>query len=152
MVDLEQALPLLLPKAIAWAEAEESRAASTGQPLTPAQQDVARSVGVTRPELIRIALVDALPTPADPMLHAAAVQTGLVGPQMAGLTLGYSVFVRRGCDTIRLLSHEFRHVYQYEQAGSIAAFLPVYLQQIVEFGYAACPLEMDARAHERRSP
>jgi len=26
-------------------------------------------------------------------------------------------------------SHEVRHVYQYEQAGSIARFLPVYLRQ-----------------------
>jgi hypothetical protein len=71
---------------------------------------------------------------------------------MAGLTLGHAVFVRRGHDSWRLLSHEFRHVHQYEQAGSIAAFLPVYLQQIVQFGYANCPLEIDARNHERHAP
>ena len=39
--------------------------------------------------------------------------------------------------------------HQYEEAGSIADFLPVYLKQIVEFGYDSAPLEVDARAHER---
>jgi hypothetical protein len=47
-----------------------------------------------------------------------------------------------------LLSHELRHIYQYEAAGSIAAFLPIYLWQIAMVGYEECPLERDARAHE----
>ena len=58
------------------------------------------------------------------------------------------MFICRGHETKRLLSHELRHVHQYEQAGSIAGFLPEYLQQIVAFGYAAAPLEQEARAHE----
>jgi hypothetical protein len=40
-------------------------------------------------------------------------------------------------------------VHQYEAAGSIAAFLPLYLQQIVLYGYERAPFEVDARAHER---
>jgi hypothetical protein len=87
--------------------------------------------------------------PTDTALRNAAVQTGLLGPGMIGLTLGYAVLIRRGHEASpRLLSHEFRHVYQYEAAGSIAAFLPGYLQQIVAFGYVNAPLEADARAHE----
>ena len=75
--------------------------------------------------------------------------TGLLGPNMVGLTLGYAVLVCRGHEaTPRLLSHEFRHVHQYEIAGSIAAFLPGYLHQIVAYGYANAPLEIDARNHE----
>lgn len=38
--------------------------------------------------------------------------------------------------------------HQYEQAGSIAAFLPRYLQQIVTVGYNNAPFEIDARSHE----
>jgi hypothetical protein len=64
------------------------------------------------------------------------------------LTLGYSVLVCRGHETTRLLSHEFRHVHQYESVGSISAFLPLYLQQIVEFGYDDAPFEADARSCE----
>jgi len=68
-------------------------------------------------------------------------------------TFGEMVRLRRlichGHETVRLLSHEFRHVYQYEQAGSVAAFLPGYLLQIVERGYTSTTFEIDARAHER---
>jgi hypothetical protein len=35
-----------------------------------------------------------------------------------------------------------------EMAGSIAAFLTVYLQQLVTVGYENSPFEIDARAHE----
>jgi hypothetical protein len=40
-------------------------------------------------------------------------------------------------------------MYQYEQAGSIAADLPVYIQQIIDFGCRDVPYEIDARAYER---
>ncbi|MDH3604274.1 MAG: hypothetical protein OEU26_32110 [Candidatus Tectomicrobia bacterium] len=143
---------MLLPLAITWAEAEAAKVAHSDIALNNHLLTVARSVGVVQPELTRVALVHALPMPQDPKLNAAAVQTGLLGPGMVGLTLGYSVFVCHGHDTVRLLSHEFRHVYQYERAGSIAAFLPVYLTQIVQFGYANAPFEQDARAHERSVP
>ena len=147
-MDLRVALRLLLPGAIAWAEACASEAAATGVALTDAGIKIARRVGVQRPELIRLAIVDRLPLPEEPSLREAALQTGLLGPDMAGLTLGYSVFVVRGQESVRLLSHEFRHVHQYEAHGSIGAFLPVYLQQIVELGYANAPYELDAQAHE----
>lgn len=148
-MDLQVALPMLLPRAVVWAEDRAAEVAHSGIALNNHLLTVARSVGVVRPELIRVVLVNSLPMPQDPMLKAAAVQTGLLGPGMVGLTLGYSVFVCHGHDTVRLLSHEFRHVYQYERAGSIAVFLPVYLAQIVQFGYANAPFEQDARAHER---
>jgi hypothetical protein len=69
---------------------------------------------------------------------------------MAGLTLGHSIFIVRGQKTSRLLSHECRHVHQYEAYGSIAAFLPPYLRQIVEAGYENSSYELDAQAHEIR--
>lgn len=147
-MDLRAALPLLLPKAIAWAELEASRVATSGRALTADEITLARKVGVAKPELIRIQSCDSLPMPQDPPLQAAALQTGLLGPGMVGLTLGYSVFVCRGHEMRRLLAHEFRHVFQYEQGGSIAKFLPVYLQQIVTVGYGNAPFEIDARAHE----
>ena len=150
-IDLRAALPRLLPGAIAWAEARAGEAAATGAALTAAWSEIARRVGVQRPELIRVAIVDSVPLPDEPTLRAAALQTGLLGPHMAGLTLGYSVFVVRGQLSVRLLSHEFRHVQQYEAHGSIGAFLPVYLQQIVEVGYDNAPYELDAQAHEVRA-
>jgi hypothetical protein len=99
------------------------------------------------PELIRLQLVDALPQPDEPALRQAALATGLLGPGGIGLTLGYSIFIVRGHMSASLLSHECRHVYQYRAAGSIAAFLPVYLQQIATVGYESAPFDR-TRAHE----
>ena len=149
--DLRAVLPVLVPKAIAWAEAECSSIAQAGQPLTDDLLAVARSVGVLHPEHIRVAEVPCIPLPDDPRLREAAITTGLLGPSTIGLTLGYGVYVCRGRRDTRLLSHEFRHVHQYEQAGSIAAFLPAYLQQIVTVGYHNAPFEVDARKHERHA-
>lgn len=150
-MDLKQVLPQLLPLAIAWAEAESQAAAQNGAPLASAEQQLARTVGVQRAELVRVALVSHLPQPQHPQLRMAAQQTGLLGAGMVGLTLGHTVFIIRGCKTVQLLSHELRHVHQYEQLGSIAAFLPVYLGQIVEVGYANAAFEVDARSHEVRN-
>lgn len=147
--DLQAALPHLLPKAIAWAEACAAETAHTGIALDETRLAIARRVGVVQPELIRITLVPRLPQPDDPELLQAARLTGLLGPNMAGLTLGYGIYICHGQDSIRLISHECRHVHQYEQAGSIATFLPIYLQQIATVGYPNAPYEIDARAHEQ---
>jgi hypothetical protein len=117
----------------------------------PPIANLALSVGVQAPEKIRVGVVTRLPLPDDPLLRSAAVQAGLLGSNMIGLTLGYAVVVVTGHETDpRLLSHEFRHVYQYEAAGSIEAFLTRYLAEVVQFGYAAAPSEVDARHHEYR--
>lgn len=146
--NLKMALPGLLPHAIQWAEATSAYAALSGRPLSEAEAALARQVGVGRPEAVRLFIVDQMPYPEHPLLQAAAMATDFLGPQTAGLTLGHSVMVRRGQESARLYSHEFRHVHQYEQAGSIAAFLPVYLEQVLECGYADAPFEIDAREHE----
>ena len=148
-MDLAAELPRLLPKAITWAEARAAEARLAGTPLNAEGVRLARAVGVRYPERIRVAEVAALPVPADPELSAAALQAGLLGPGMIGLTLGYAIFVVKGQISNRLLSHECRHVCQYEVAGSIAAFLPVYLKQVVAYGYQMAPYEVDARTHER---
>lgn len=112
-LDLRAELPHLLPKAIAWAEAQAAWVTNYGRPLDDGEVQLARRVGVAQPERVRVALVDALPLPEDPELRAAALQTGLLGAGMVGLTLAHAVFICRGHETKRLLSHELRHVHQY---------------------------------------
>jgi len=105
LVDLRRELPKLLPGAIAWAEARARKASEVGAPLTSDEQKIARAVGVTKPELVRIEIVEErLPMPDQPILQAAATQAGLLGPGMVGLTLGHSIFVCRGHKTRRLMS------------------------------------------------
>ncbi|WP_092353485.1 hypothetical protein [Collimonas sp. OK242] len=150
--DLRAALPYLLPKAIAWAEEREAEILRTGIPLNEYDFTIAKRVGIARPERVRVVLVDdQLPLPSDPELQHACVTTGLFGPHMAGITLGHGIYICRPHASIRLLSHECRHVYQYEQAGSIAVFLHAYLHEIADYGYENSPFEIDARVHEIRA-
>src|SRR5580698_8158294 len=147
MFDLAAALPGLLPKAIAWAESESAQIIAKGIPLSDFGRKLAHLVDVRNPENIRILEVPVIPVPEDPELRQAALATGMLGANTIGLTLGYGIYLVRGHKTNRLLSHECRHVYQYEVAGSIRAFLPQYLRQIAAFGYEGAPYEVDARAY-----
>jgi hypothetical protein len=140
---------VLLPRATAWAEERSSEILSEGIALSEEGLEIARAVGVSRPERIRISSVPELPLPDDPDLRYAALKTGLLGPGMVGLTLGYGIYICHGHQSNRLLSHECRHVYQYEHAGTIKDYLPEYLDQIVKFGYHDAPFEVDARNYER---
>jgi hypothetical protein len=148
MSDFKAALQKVTPKAIAWAEAQSELIIAHGVPLSVQGIADARTVGVSSPERIRIAFVSSLPLPGDEELCTIALHTGLLGPDMTGLTLGHGIFIVQGRQSRQLFTHEFRHVFQYEQAGSIAVFLSAYLDQIASVGYWDSPLELDARRHE----
>ncbi len=140
-----------MAKAIEWAEQQANIIALEGKPLVESEMDLARQVGVARPELIRVLLVPDMPIPEDLALSQWAHQVGVFGPRTLGLTIGYGIFIRDGCYSLRVLSHECRHVQQFEQAGSIAVGVQSYLEQLIEFGYRDAPYEVDARNHEIRT-
>ena len=148
-MNLEESLPRLLPKAVAWVQEESRRFLASGAPLDDRGIELALQAGVRAPDRVRVTVIDVMPHPADPELRDAALQAGLLGPDTIGLALDHAVLIRRGFESDALLAHELRHVHQYECYGSIAAFLSVYLPQIVQFGYRDAPLEVDARAHKR---
>jgi hypothetical protein len=121
----------------------------SGRALTESERKLAVAVGVRYSDRVRIKLVRQIPPPADPELRSIATQTGLIGPHTGSITLGHGIFILDGQESNRLVSHELRHVHQYELAGSIAAFLRTYLEEIATVGYDRAPLELDARRHER---
>jgi len=147
-MDLLYELQSLLPMAIKWAEEHSEKIQKEGIPLTIEQIDIARKVGVNNPEKVRILEVTVLPLPTDPKLLEAATQIGFLSETMKGLTLGHSIYICDNHNTTRLLSHELRHVYQYETFRSISEFLVEYLKQIVLVGYENSLLEQDAKRHE----
>ena len=147
-VDLKSLLPELLPRAIRWVEIQSEHILETGTALDDAGLELARRVGVRQPERIRIVVVPSLPLPDDAELRAVALATGLLGPGAIGVTFGHGIYLCEGHECARVVSHECRHVHQYEEAGSIGAFLSVYLDQIATVGYHDAALEVDARAHE----
>jgi hypothetical protein len=148
-VELTRELPVMLPRVMEWAERQAAHVIERGSALSPQLQELARRSGVRDPSRIRVLVVDRIALPEEPALKVAASSVGLAPASAAGMTLGYAVTVHRGYqDDPRLMSHEFRHVAQYEQAGGIRAFLAIHLPQLLEFGYEDSPFEVDARAHE----
>lgn len=135
-----------MPAAIAWVREQSEHILLEGRPLTDVERGIALRTGVQHPEKIRILTVSTIPEPEESMLAYLCEYTGMLGPQTIGLTLEYGICIREGADlNTGLLAHECRHVAQYEELGSIAAFLDAYLTQILEYGYEAAPLEVDAR-------
>jgi hypothetical protein len=141
-------LPLLVPLATQWAEQQESMILKKSRALTPGQTADAIKAGVAYPEKIRIKVVRSIKPPEGVMLGMASKLTNVWGADVAGLTLGYGIYIRKDCEQYRanreLYVHEFVHVGQYERYGSIHAFLVDYLKECVEPGYPYGPLERQA--------
>lgn len=131
-----------------WVNQQQEYIDNFGAKLTPHQIALAIQVGVRQPERIRILTVEKIPSPNDETLSKLAEKLNFLGPGTLGITLGYCIYVRDGYVDDRLLSHEFRHVYQFEESGSIQVFIGEYLQQLIQYGYELSPFEIDSREHE----
>jgi hypothetical protein len=147
-MDLLYQLQILLPLAIKWAEEHREIIQNEGAPLSAKQMEFAKQAGVTSPEKVKILEVPKIPIPENEKLSEAATQIGFLSEKMKGLTLDHSIYIRKGNNSTQLLSHELRHVYQYEAFGSLPEYLVEYLKQIVLVGYENSLLEQDARNHE----
>ena len=147
-LDLESALPRLWPLAVEWAESQSASIRATGIALDASGVCLAHSVGVQHPERIRLKIVTAISLPENDELRQAAIQAGLLGTGTIGLTLGYGIYLLEGRISQPLIRHECRHVHQYEEAGSLPAFLARYIREVLQFGYFDASLEKDAREHE----
>ena len=144
MISPEQ-FEFLLPLACQWAEEQEQVILRDGIALTDAQLTDARNAGVIHPERIRLLVVNQIPMPSHPALHAAAVATQLITPSTGGLTLRYGIYIRSDCWTNRrLIIHEFVHTAQYERLNGFLLFLQKYLHECISIGYPAAPMEQEA--------
>ena len=144
-------VPLLtpfVPLATWWAKDQESKILKTGRPLTSKQQADARAAGVAHPERIRIKVVRSIKAPDGLLLGLASKLADAFGPDVAGMTLGYGIFIRRDCEHYsgnrELYIHEFVHAGQYERYGSIESFLVDYFRECLVDGYGNGPLERQA--------
>lgn len=135
----------LIPLACRWAESQERLIAENGRPLTGAELDLARSMGILRAERIRVLVVDEVPSPEQLKLRFAAQQVGLFSSGTLGMTLRYGIFIQKsGEQDHRLLAHELGHVRQYERMGGFRAFMERYLFECMIMGYPNTPMEQEA--------
>ena len=138
-------LGIVMPIALRWCERQQRAVLTSGQPLTRVEVEIAKRVGVFHPERIRIKLCEKIPRPTDSILSTLSKLVGYEWSNFAGLTLGYGIYIRKDAFSLELISHEFRHVRQFEQAGSLTAFLTQYITEVLTYGYWNAPLEVEAR-------
>jgi hypothetical protein len=136
----------LLPLAADWAAEQEKRILREGVPLSEKEVADARAAGVQEPERVRLLPVESIPSPQHPLLKAAYAATNLVPKAPRGLTVRYGIFIRSDCRQDRhVIAHELAHTAQYEKLGGILPFLNKYLLECATAGYAAAPMEREAR-------
>ena len=138
-------IPLALPIVWMWSAYKRRRAAALGRALTAHESDLAGRVGVRAPERIRVCRVAKAPFPFAPLVDRLASWMGLPGTAVDGVTLGDAIFLCGSSGSDLLLAHECRHVAQFEEAGSLWAFLREYLRQVALAGYVDAAYEGDAR-------
>ena len=135
----------LFPSLVAWAEQMETKALSEGMPLSDPLKGIASIFGVKQIGTVRMYKDDIIPEPDNPRIVQLAATFGLSFADSAGMTFGHAIFVRHShAQDFQLLTHELVHVWQYEQAGSIARYLQEYINQLVNYGYQNMPLEHEA--------
>lgn len=134
-------------------EAEIERVSVSGNPLTEAEQAIARHSGVRHPEKIRVcrwnvAEMEAMMQRAFGDLLAAFPLPFAVPP---GTTIGYAVMVldaQRNVPQDVLLAHEFTHTAQVERLG-LHGFTRAYIEELQGLGWGPGPLETEANEKMR---
>lgn len=128
-----------------WAERVTNPLPPAARPLKPNEQTLAEAAGVTQVNDVRIVIVDQIPFPDDPMLATLCERYGFLGETTLGLTLGHVIFLTpQVAGNAEILAHECCHVAQVERFGSIRAFVRQYIGELIQYGYAFAPLELEA--------
>jgi hypothetical protein len=138
----------LLPQYITWAVATDKQGMEIGKPLDKAELLLARDLGVTFPEKVRVVYVDEVPYPYDNEgLKQLGLSLGFIGEGIVNeaQVFGYSIYVRKDLNlTVAKLAHELVHVMQIERTGSFSTYALQYLTDLAQYGYAKAPLELEA--------
>ena len=143
-------LPWILPSVYRFAYSRAFNCTMQGRHLTENEIEIAKRVGVKKPFLISVLLVDEVSGPDGFILRTLGKLAGFPFSQLAGITFGYGITVRRDVFGNKLLAHECRHVAQYEELG-FELFLTAYLTQVLSVGYWDAFFEQDARAFQEIS-
>jgi hypothetical protein len=142
------AVKAILPFACVWAKRQESIILRTGFALSNEQCEIAKRLGILRPERVRLRAVVQMP-PLNWFLRRAGEKLGVVSDQTIGMTLRYGIYIRKDhWGARRLLVHELAHVAQYERTGGFCTFLSQYLEECINPGYPLGELEQEAKRAE----
>jgi hypothetical protein len=133
----------LAPSVARWARGQERRILREGVGLTPDLLRFAETLGISTAGGIRVAIVRPVPLPVPRRWLKLAASVGFPVFQPSGMALGNGIYLESPDPAT--LRHELVHVAQYERLGGIEPFMRRYLLECLTAGYAAAPLELEAR-------
>jgi len=126
-----------------WIEMLQKNVFLDGKPLHNDLIPIAKQAGIQNIENVRVLHVDSIFLPELESIIILQKLNGLLSSQVAGLTLGYAILLRKSSSN-SVLIHELRHVAQFELFESFHDFIYFYIKEIEKFGYGHGPLEKDA--------
>ncbi len=149
--EIRNALPLIMPALRQWCLHEEKVILDKGIPLTDHEILDARLAGVRHPDRVRLLLVDHLRLTSIGLLRRVLPALEIIRPTSAAMTLGYGIYVRKNSRHDReVMVHHFVHAAQSERLAGIDHYISMYIQECLNYGYNAAPLELEARELTRR--
>ncbi len=149
--EIKMALPLIMPALREWCLHEEKTILDKGVPLTEYETLDARLAGVRHPDRVRLLLVDRLRLTSIGLLRRVLPALEIIRPTSAAMTLGYGIYVCKSSRHDRgVMVHHFVHSAQSERLAGIDHYISTYIQQCLDFGYNAAPLEIEARETTRQ--
>ena len=143
-----------LGKYVDWARSIEAEGQQRGIPLTRNQIELAKEIGIKRPENVRLIFVESVPFPThDEDMRKAGEALGFIGPGIINnaQAFGYTIWIRNGFTLDRpKLAHELVHVQQIERSGNFAQYAKQYMMELGTYGHNDMPLELEAyQANEK---
>lgn len=129
-----------------WGLRHESRILDSGRALDAKELDWARKLGIQKVQSIRVKVVPQVPVPLldfwfpESWVERFALKVG----DIAGITLGYGIYIREEEQCPLLIAHELVHVSQYERLGGLKQFLAAYLFDCYHHGYRGSEIEQEA--------
>ncbi len=133
----------IAPAVARWAVVQERRILRDGEPLDADLMLFASSVGISRPDEIRVLKTTRIPLPVSDWILRIGVRLGFPVFRPIGMALGRGIYLMPGHESS--LCHELVHVMQYEREGGIGRFMNLYLRQCLQNGYLASALEEEAK-------
>jgi len=138
----------VVPIACWWAGYHEERILRAGVALTAGQVEIAKRIGISQPDRVRLLAVKTIP-PTNRLLRMLGSKLGFVSGETIGMTLRYGIFIcEEHWGDRRLLVHELAHVAQYERLGGFYRFLVPYLLECIDPGYPLGDMELEAQRAE----
>jgi len=143
--EVKQKLEVLTPLTLEWFNDIEKQYLAKGRTLTTEEIQMARAIGVSRPEKIRVIILKDFPYPANETLMLHTKNYGMGSSAEGGRTMGNIIMLKaQRKDERWLLAYELAHIAQQEKLGR-NAYVRQFITELEMLGRKRAPLELNAQ-------